>query len=392
MSTHTVILGAGFGGLAAAAALARSLPEGHTVTLIDRKDRFLVGAMKLWILDGRRKLGEGAADVRGIERLGVAFRQGTVEAIDVSGKTVTVDGDAVAWDHLIVALGAALTLDPIPGLADAAHNLYGEEGVAKVHQDLAALDGGRVLFVVSRPPFKCPPAPYEAAMLAKRYLEGRGIDAQVTIASPEPQPLPVAGQVCGDVVRGWVEERGVRVLSGRSVVKVVGDERLVHFDDGSVVPYDVLAAVPVHEAPKVLHEAGLVGPKGWVAVDRHTLATAHPNVWAIGDCTAIPLSVGKPLVKAGVMAEQEAEVVAANIAARARGEAETAQFLANGSCYLELGDGIAVEVVGEFYAEPAPVVAAGVPSGEALAAKVEFERSRIERWLGPTVAPGQHGA
>ncbi len=337
--------------------------------------------MKLWVLDGRRKLGEGSADVRGIERLGVHFRHGTVDAIDLAGQTVSVDGERLAWDHLVVALGARLSMEPIEGLAGAAFDLYSEAGVAAFNAALSDFEGGRVLVLVARPPFKCPPAPYEASLLVQRFLEQRGVEAQVTIASPEPQPLPVAGKQCGDTVRGWVEQRGVRVLSGRNVARVDPAAKVVYFEDGSQEPYDLLAAVPVHSAPKVLHDAGLVGPNGWVVVDKHTLATQHPNVWAIGDCTAIPLSVGKPLVKAGVMAEQEAAVVAANIASRLQGKPEAARFQAKGSCYLELGDGIAVEVVGDFYADP-PVVVAGVPSSQALQEKLEFERERLVRWLG----------
>jgi sulfide:quinone oxidoreductase len=221
-------------------------------------------------------------------------------------------------------------------------------------------------------PYKCPPAPYEAAMLAASFLARRGVRAEVAIASPEPQPLPIAGKECGDTVRSWVEERGVRVLNGRQVVEVLPGR--VRFADGGEEPFDVLAVVPPHKPPPLV--AQLFG--GWAPADAATLATALPDVWAVGDCTVVKLANGKPLVKAGVMAEGEARVVARNLAA---GET-VARFDGKGSCFLELGEGLGVEVAGDFYATPQPIVAARPPSKASLEAKHRFEAERLARWFG----------
>lgn len=383
--THTLVLGAGFGGLTAATELASRLPDGHRVTLVDRRDRFLVGAMKLQMLDGRRGRGDGERAIRDVERAHprVRFLQAEVEAIDVDGRSARVGGEEMAWDHLVVALGAELDASPVPGLREAARNLYAADGVADLHEDLARLESGaRVLFLVTRLPFKCPPAPYEAAMIASGFLQSRGVDANVAIASPEPQPLPVAGPECGGTVRAWAEERGVDVLSNRIVREIDPAAGVAKFEDGSTEAFDVLAAVPPHRAPRVLADAGLLNEAGWLPVDRETLATRHENVWAVGDCTVVKLANGKPLVKAGVMAEGEARVVAANIAARVRGDAEDARFDGKGACFLELGGGEAVEVQGDFYATPNPIVAATAPSPKYLEAKRLFESERLDAWFG----------
>lgn len=382
MTTRTLVLGAGFGGLTAATELARLLPRGHEVTLVDERDSFLMGLSKLWVLDGRRAPGDGARKLREVERHGVRFVQGRVGSVDLGHRRVRVGDEWLPYDHLVVALGAHLTLDDVPGLEAAARNVYTAQGVAAFHADLARFPGGDVLLVVDTAPVKCPPAPYEAAMLAKRFLEERGVDARVALASPEPQPLPVAGPECGAAVRGWVEERGVELLSSTKVVSVDPEAREARFADGKARRFDLLAAVPTHVAPPVLREAGLVGEAGWVPVDAATLRTRHPDVWAVGDCTVVKLANGKPLVKAGVMAEGEALVVARNLAARVRGEPETARFEGKGHCFLELGDGLAVEVHGDFYAAPAPVVAARPPSKASLVAKHDFERERLIRWFG----------
>ncbi|MEA3199772.1 MAG: sulfide:quinone oxidoreductase [Thermoplasmata archaeon] len=367
---RTLILGAGFGGLTAAVELKRLAPD-EEVMLVDERASFLMGTTKLWILDGRRRAGEGERAIADVARHGVRVVQARAESVDAQAKRARVGGQEIAYDRLVLALGARLAPEDVPGLAQHARNLYAKEGVAAFHEDLARLRGGRVLVLVTATPFKCPPAPYEAAMLAKRYLDARGVDAQVTIASPEPQPLPIAGKACGDEVRGWVEERGVRVLNGKQVARIEPSRAI--FADGSEEPFDALAAVPPHKPPPLVAQLFA----GWAPADAHTAATSLPDVWAVGDCNVVKLANGKPLVKAGVMAEGEASVVARRIAGD-----EDARFDGKGVCFLELGDGLATEVAGDFYATPNPIVAAKPPTKAALEAKRRFESERFAAWFG----------
>ena len=249
------------------------------------------------------------------------------------------------------------------------------EGARAFHEDLAALEGGDVLVLVGGVPFRCPPAPYEAAMVARGVLDRRGVRARVTLATPEPQPMPIAGPEMGARVRALVESRGVALRFGAAVAGF--GEREARFKDGSSLPFDALAVVPPHRAPAVLREAGLVGESGFVPVDGAACATRHEGVWAVGDCASVPLPVGKPLPKAGVLAEAAALVVAENIA-----RPGSARLDARGSCFIETGDGLAVEAHGHFSALPAPAFTAGEPSAGALAAKRAFERERLARWFG----------
>ena len=106
------------------------------------------------------------------------------------------------------------------------------------------------------------------------------------------------------------------------------------------IPFDLLLAVPPHRAPAVVRDAGMTGPSGWIGVDAGTLATRWPGVWAVGDVTAIPLSTGGALPKAGVFAHAEGEVVAARVADTLAGRVPTATFDGRGMCYLETGRGL----------------------------------------------------
>lgn len=179
------------------------------------------------------------------------------------------------------------------------------------------------------------------------------------------------------------EEISRQLAAGRIVVLTAVDpaERVLSFDDGSVAEYDVLAYVPPHRVPRVVVEAGLAVPDGWIPVDRSTLATSIPGVYAIGDVTTIPLAVGKPLPKAGVFAHGQAEVVAENLAREWAGEPAGAAFDGHGACFIETGDGRAGYGSGDFYAEPTPAIRLRRPGRTWHLGKVLFEKTWWWRWL-----------
>jgi sulfide:quinone oxidoreductase len=157
-------------------------------------------------------------------------------------------------------------------------------------------------------------------------------------------------------------------------------ERAVHFGSEEQLQFDLLLAVPPHRCPSVLVEAGLAAAGGWVKVDRATLETGHPGVYAIGDSTAIPLANGMPLPKAGLFAEKEGLTVAARIAAALRGEMPTATFDGQGACYIEMGNGEASTVSGDFFDDP-PSVVLSMPDAQQRAAKERFEMDRLAHWF-----------
>jgi sulfide:quinone oxidoreductase len=104
-------------------------------------------------------------------------------------------------------------------------------------------------------------------------------------------------------------------------------------------------------------------------------------VFAIGDVTSIPLTMGKPLPKAGVFAEGQAEVVARNLAHTWTGRGKPARFNGHGACFLEAGDGKAGFGKGDFYAEPAPRVRLHGPAWWWHLGKVVFEQRWLRTWF-----------
>jgi sulfide:quinone oxidoreductase len=130
----------------------------------------------------------------------------------------------------------------------------------------------------------------------------------------------------------------------------------------------------VHRAPAAVIASALA-VDGWIPVDPLTLETAFPAVFAVGDVT----SVGTP--KAGVFAEGQAAVVAAQITARIRDGGPPATYDGKGVCYLEFGHDLVGKVTVTFLSGEAPTGGLEGPSEAIAADKVAFGTSRVQRWF-----------
>ena len=379
MSEKTVVvLGGGIGGVVAARELRSRLKESARVVLVERNPQQSFPPSYLWVMTGKRQPNAITRDLTRLERKGIEVVAGEVECIDLARRTVAVAGRELSYDYLIVALGAELAPDAVPGLAEA-HSFYHLAGAQRLRDALASFEGGRIALVVTGLPYKCPAAPYEGAMLLESYFHRRHLrhKMEVTIYTPEPSPLPVAGPALGEAVQELLAHKGIAAHFSTQLT-AVEDSRLC-FQGGATAPFDLLVAVPPHRPPQVVREAGLTDESGWVPVDQHTLETQHEGVFAIGDVTRIPLPDGKLLPKAGVFAHREAEVVARNIAARILGQAEREAFDGKGSCFLETGEGAAGMAQGDFFAEPRQITMRP-PSRLWHWGKVAFEQYWLWKW------------
>src|SRR5436309_13597755 len=175
MKTRLVFLGAGFAGLELATMLSDAFGGDSDVTLIDKNDAFVFGYSKLDVMFGRTTLDAVRLPYRDIAKPGVRFLRETITAIDPQARRVTTDAGVHEADVLVVALGADYDMDATPGLAEAGNEFYSTAGAERLAQLLPAFSGGRAIIGVCGAPFKCPPAPSEAALLLHDYLMTRGI-------------------------------------------------------------------------------------------------------------------------------------------------------------------------------------------------------------------------
>lgn len=376
-----LVLGGGFGGLAAAHELRERLPEEHRVTVLASDDRFFIGFAKLWDLTGTRPLEQGTGHLSALEDRGIRFIRTRITRIDPDSRRVETEAGSFDGDFLIVALGALDSPEQVSQLNAPAHNLYSAEELPAMRADLARIDSGTLAIPILGVPYKCPPAPYEAAFLVDEYLRAAGVrdDVHMVVTTPQPATLPVAGPSASQLVAETLAQRGIELRTDHEVQRIDSPARTVRFADHDPLEYALLLAVPQATAPAVIADSPLAGKGGWIWPDRHTLQTAFDGVYAAGDCTMLPTATNV-VPKAGVFAEGTARVAARNIAAVITGS-DPVRYDGSGYCFLEFPDRRAAALEGDFFADPKPQVRLAEPDTDTFERKQAFESERLHEWL-----------
>ncbi len=378
MQRHVLILGAGFGGLELATRLSETSADAVRVTLIDRNDSFFFGFSKLEVMLGRQSPEEIKLPYRDFVKDGVEFRRETVTGVDPAARRVATDAGSYDADFVVVALGADYDFAATPGLQEGGHEYYSLAGAERLRDALGDFKGGRVLVSVLGQPFKCPPAPFEGSFMLDEHFKLQGIRDSVEMATTFPmgRPVPVTGEV-SQMFRDGLAARGVKELPEHLVTGIDPASRTAQLASGETLPYDLFVGIPIHRAPAVLADSGLV-EKNWVPVDQSNLRTRFPGVYALGDVCSGPRTVPK----AGIFAEAAARVVADDIAATIAGSEPPAPYEGSGVCYAEFGGGLVSKVEVNFLRGDTPDARRNDPSLEFAAEKEQFGAVRRARWFG----------
>ncbi|HEY7150494.1 MAG TPA: FAD-dependent oxidoreductase [Solirubrobacterales bacterium] len=376
MKQHVLILGAGFAGLELASRLSESLADEVRVTLLDQNDSFSFGFSKLDVMLGRKAPADIRLPYSKLSKESVEFRQERVTSIDPESRRVKTDADAYEADVLAVALGAGYDFAATPGFEEGGFEYYSVPGAERLRDALPNFESGRIVIGILGHPFKCPPAPFEGALLLHDLLTERGVrDAtEIRVFGPMAAPVPVTKQVSRAFL-DILSERGIEYVAKQTVVRLDPQTSEAELAGGDPVPYDLFIGVPVHRVPEVVERSGLA-VDGWVPVDRTNLATRFPGVYAIGDLA------GLPMAKAGVFAEAAARVVANDIAATLHGTELERPYEGAGNCFIEFGGGMVGKVEANFLGGPKPTARLVGPSRELAAEKEAFGAVRRERWFG----------
>lgn len=390
-ASTTLILGGGFGGIAAANSLRQLVPREHEIVVIDKSPSFHVGAGKTWVMLGERTMEQISRPRKNLLDRGIGFLEANILSIDLERKVVATGSETLRWDYLVIALGADLNLASVPGLAEGAQTFYTLEGAQRLQDVLRDFNGGDLAILIPKMPIKCPPAPYEAAMLLRHAFEVRGLADRVRIAiyTVEATPMATAGAEMGQYIRNELARRSIGFHPQKRALRIDSAGRRLSFEDGIEVGYDLLVAVPPHEAPKAVREAQLTNQSGWIPVDPLTLnVTAirgSSDVYAVGDITSVLLpgrykpDVALSLPKAGVFAEAHGRVAAHQIAGKILGRESSETFDGRGHCYLEIGGGRAIKADGAFFELPHPIMRKQIPDEAQFRDKVAW----VARHLNP---------
>ena len=378
MKTSVVVLGAGFGGLELTTTLSDALSDALDITLIDKGDAFVFGFSKLDVMFGRQVPAAVRHAYRDIVKPGVRFLQSTIRSIEPAARRTVTDAGTFEADVLVVALGADYDMAATPGLVEGGHEFYTVAGAFALREVLPRYERGPAIIGVCGKSFKCPPAPSETALLLHDFLTTRGRRGatDISVVMPFGTPIPPSPDTSQAILAAFAE-RGIRFVKDSLVKALDPDRKVAVLSDGTEMPYEMFLGIPVHRVPQVVVESGLAAhPHDWVPVNKQTLETRFPGVYAVGDVNG----VGTP--KAGVFAEGSAQVVAAAIIAQVRGGPSPDAYKGRGSCYVEFGHDQVGRVDVDFLSGPKPTGTFQPPSEALVAEKTSFGSSRIQRWFG----------
>ncbi len=339
----------------------------------------MMDLVKLWILNGTREFELSKRPLENVTRKGIEFVNEEVVRIDPTKKTVRTSYRQFHYDYLIIALGVELAPEQIPGLKENGLVLYELQDVPKIRDTVRKMSSGKIAIAIMALPYKCPPAPYEAALLIRSILEETGTSdsIQIDFYSPTPITLPAGGPQVSEEILQILQSKKIEFHGNHKTIAV--EPGKLKFENGET-NFDVLIAIPPHKVPSVVAESGFVPNGKFIEVDR-TCKTSYDNVYAIGDVNQIMVTDKIAVPKAGIFAEGQGVTVARNIISQIKKELESAIFDGKGGCFLETGKKIAGYLQVEMFASPNPLTQLQSPSEDHFAEKEKFERERLERWL-----------
>jgi sulfide:quinone oxidoreductase len=339
-----VILGGGVGGTLVANLLVKKLrrriDRGEaTITVVDASGQHTYQPGFMYIAMGGERASNLARPERSLLDKRVSLVVGQVTRVDEEARLVHLaDGEALAYDQLVLASGSRIVPEEIPFFEQEAHHFYTAEAALRLRHALDAFDGGRIVIGIAGMPYKCPPAPLEVAFLIESELRERGLrdKSEIHFCSPIGRAFTI--ETVSEMATPILEEKGIELHTFVNVEAIDPDRKTVLSLEGEEFPYDLLILVPPHKGAQFVIDSGLApAPGGWLPTDRHTLQVGgRANVYSLGDATDLPLS------KAGSTAHFEAPVVAERIAAAVLGRpvaAKHGSYEGRVMCFFEIGDG-----------------------------------------------------
>jgi sulfide:quinone oxidoreductase len=339
-----VILGGGVGGTLMANLLVKRLRRridagDAAVTVVDETGQHTYQPGFMYIALGGERAERLQRPERSLLDKRVQLVVGEVASVDeASRQVILTDGQALAYDHLVLATGSRIVPEEIEHFGTEAHHFYSAEAALELRKALDAFHGGTIVIGIAGMPYKCPPAPLEVAFLIESELHKRGLREVSDLHFCSPIGRAFTIESVSEMATPILADKKIELHTFFNVEAIDPERKVVLSLEGEELAYDLLILVPPHRGAQFLIDSALApAPGGWLPTDRETLQVGgRPNVFALGDATDLPLS------KAGSTAHFEAPVVAERIAAAVEGrvpDARAGTYLGKVMCFFEIGDG-----------------------------------------------------
>jgi sulfide:quinone oxidoreductase len=339
----------------------------------------MVGFAKLWIIKGTRTFENSTGSLTGLAKKEIDFLNEEIHQIDLENKNIKTTTKNLSYDFLIIAMGAALAPQKIPGLTENGMNLYDYKQSEQIHEKIKELKSGIIAISIMGMPYKCPPAPFEASLIIDSMLREAGIrdSVQIHFYSPAPITLPAGGPEISKQILDLISSEKI-IFHDSCKIKSVEPNKLIF--QNSEANFDLLLAIPPHVAPDVIYASGLAKEDNFIPISRDC-KTSFENVYAIGDVTSMKVTDTIAVPKAGVFAEGEGLAVAQNIISKIQSQEESALFDGKGGCFMESGRDTASLVEVDMFSGPKPSVKLTESTSEHFDDKLQFEKDRLSKWL-----------
>ncbi|MGA9159466.1 MAG: FAD/NAD(P)-binding oxidoreductase [Actinomycetota bacterium] len=350
MPARIAVLGGGVGGTLVANLLSKGLGRQARVTVVDPTGMHHYQPGYLYVALGQANGRWLVRDERTLLRDDVELVVDEAIRIHPDAGSIQLNrGGSLEWDYLVIATGARLAHDKVPGLVEGSQGFYSLGDAQRLREELARFRGGRVLVGIAGIPYKCPPAPVEFVFMLEEYLRKRGIRrrSEVTLLSPLNRAFTI--ESASRVVQPIMEERGIGLTTFFNVEEVDPSAQVVSSLEGEKAEYDLLVLVPPHRGQEVIGASNLGDTSGWLPTDRFTLQVeGHERVFAMGDATNLPIS------KSGSTAHFEAPVIASRVASLVHGSVPKTNYGGRVMCFLETGNRKATVLRFDYEHPPAP--------------------------------------
>ncbi len=320
----TLILGAGYAGLAVATQL-KPIP-GLEALLVEQNAYHTF----------ETRLHEAAAHNTRVtlpilpllKGTGVHFEQAQVESVNVDEKEVTLkDGRVLTYDTLVVGLGSVTNFYRIPGLAENAAELKdvadADEIFTFVNRAYSSDYTGNRDIVVGGAGLTGVELVTELAQRAQQLSKSRGLPPfNIYLVEAGPKILPVLDDTLRGKAQKTLEEYGIHILAGHRLMQATATDVTVQTADGQqkVIPAGKIIWTGGIQARDIVKGEKLEkGPGGRIAVDESLRAKNYPDVFVIGDMGLALNQEGKPVPTTAQHAGQQGRLTGKNIMRQVRG-------------------------------------------------------------------------